>query len=136
MSVLSVVVGVIIDASHGILLAKRPAHKTLAGLWEFPGGKVESGETAYDALCRELAEEVGIAVKSAKPLLQFQHRYTERVVDLDVWLVDSFVGNAYGREGQTIRWVTHAELDHFKVPDANYRIIDALKAQKIDACHH
>jgi 8-oxo-dGTP diphosphatase len=131
MPVLSVVVGVIVAKNQHVLLAKRPAHKSLAGLWEFPGGKVEAGEQPYQALCRELDEEVGIQVQQAKPLLQFQHTYTDRVVDLDVWLVDTFVGDAFGREGQLIRWVMPSELDSYDVPDANKAIIEALKAQVI-----
>lgn len=131
MSILSVVVGVVIAKNQHILLAKRPEHKSLAGLWEFPGGKVEAGEQPYHALCRELDEEVGIQVQQAIPLIQLQHTYTDRVVDLDVWLVDSFEGDAFGREGQLIRWVLPNELDSYPVPDANKAIIDALKAKHI-----
>lgn len=130
MSILSVVVGVVVAKNQHILMAKRPANKSLAGLWEFPGGKVEAGEQPYQALCRELHEEVGIRVQQATPLLQFQHTYTDRVVDLDVWLVDSFDGDAFGREGQLIRWVLPDELDNYAVPDANKAIIGALKAKK------
>ena len=68
MSILSVVVGVVLAPNQHILMAKRPAHKSLAGLWEFPGGKVEAGENPYEALCRELNEEVGIRVQQLKSL--------------------------------------------------------------------
>lgn len=127
MSILSVVVGVVLAPNQHILMAKRPAHKSLAGLWEFPGGKVEAGEKPYEALCRELNEEVGIRVQQAKPLLQFQHSYTDKVVDLDVWLVPSFEGDAFGREGQLIRWVLLQDLEHYEVPDANRAIIALLQ---------
>lgn len=127
MSILSVVVGVVLAPNQHILMAKRPAHKSLAGLWEFPGGKVEPGEKAFEALCRELHEEVGIQVHHAKPLLQFQHSYTDKIVDLDVWLVSSFEGEAFGKEGQMIRWVLLQELNEYAVPDANRAIIELLQ---------
>ena len=119
MTLLAVAVGVILGPTGDILLAKRQKHKTLAGLWEFPGGKVEAGERPYQALCRELDEEVGITVHTAEPLLQLKHAYSDRGVALDVWLVRRFEGNAYGREGQEIRWVPLDKLNDYSVHDAN-----------------
>lgn len=128
MTLLAVAVGVILGPTGDILLAKRQKHKTLAGLWEFPGGKVEAGELPYQALCRELDEEVGITVHTAEPLIQIQHSYMDRGVALNVWLVRAFAGDAYGREGQEIRWVPLDQLDDYPVPDANRPIIAKLRA--------
>ena len=82
---LHVAAGVIRGADGHVLIAKRPLDKHQGGLWEFPGGKVEEGETAEAALARELAEELGIAVIAARPLIQVRHDYPDKQVLLDVW---------------------------------------------------
>lgn len=73
--VLHVVAAVIVDTAGRVLLARRPAHVHQGGLWEFPGGKVEAGETALQALARELREEVAVEIESARPLIRVPHRY-------------------------------------------------------------
>ena len=77
----------------------------MAGLWEFPGGKVETSGAVTDALCRELDEELGIQPLSWEPLISIEHTYPEKIVLLDVWMVRDFGGEAYGREGQAVQWV-------------------------------
>ncbi|WP_235833876.1 Nudix family hydrolase [Halopseudomonas bauzanensis] len=122
-----VIAAVIRDAQNRILIAKRPDHAHQGGLWEFPGGKVEEGETRRDGLGRELLEELGIAVTEARPLLDIRHDYPDKSVRLDVWLVTGFDGEAHGAEGQPVRWVAAAELDEYAFPAANAPIVRAAQ---------
>ena len=122
------VVAAVIRGNDGkILLAQRPAHKHQGGKWEFPGGKVESGETALQGLCRELHEELGINVQQAQPLIKVRYVYPERAVLLDVWEVTAFSGAAHGREGQPVAWFTAEQLPTLEFPPANYPIITAAR---------
>src|SRR5690606_2777302 len=108
-------------------ISLRPAHAHQGGLWEFPGGKVDADEDAFAALARELDEELGIAITSARPLIRIPHSYPDRQVLLDVWRVSSFVGTPYGREGQRIAWVAPAKLDASVFPAANGPIVTAAR---------
>lgn len=121
-----VAVGILINSAGDVLIAQRPAHTSSAGLWEFPGGKVELNENGFEALCRELHEEIGIKVTLADPWFQIQHTYPERTVLLDNWLVKEFTGEPYGAEGQLIRWVKPGELNQFQFPAGNRLIIEKL----------
>jgi len=122
-----VVVGVI-ENDHGeVLIAKRPAHVHQGGLWEFPGGKLERGETPFSALQRELQEEVAIQLEAVTPLIQIPYHYPEKSVLLDVMRVSDFHGDAAGLEGQTIRWVSKARLIDYTFPSANRSIMQALQ---------
>lgn len=122
---LHVAVGVIFDDAGRILIARRPDHLHQGGLWEFPGGKVEVGESVNEALRRELAEELDIRTSHAEPLIKIGHRYPDRSVLLDVWRIDDFAGLARGKEGQEVRWVEPAELKNYDFPAANRPIISA-----------
>lgn len=124
---LHVAAAVIRDGEGRVLIAKRPAHKHQGGLWEFPGGKVEAGETARDALARELAEELGIVVEQARPLIQVRHDYPDKQVLLDVWQVDRFAGQAHGAEGQPLAWVQAEALANYRFPAANQPIVAAAR---------
>ncbi len=118
---------VIVRDDGQILIAERPAHLHQGGLWEFPGGKLEPGESARQALQRELREEIGIEVGSARPLIRVPFDYGDRRVLLDVWRVDAFSGRAHGCEGQPIRWVLPDELAAFTFPAANRPIVTAAR---------
>lgn len=96
-------------------------------MWEFPGGKVEFGETTLTALKRELYEETGLLIIAAEPLLEVSHDYFDKAVLLDVWRVTSFDGDAAGMEGQEVRWVTVDELTAYEFPEANRPILKAVK---------
>lgn len=121
-----VAAAVILDDAGRIFLARRPDDKHQGGLWEFPGGKVEAGEPVLDALSRELDEELGITVQSARPLIQVPYHYPDKSVLLDVFVVDSFSGDPYGREGQATAWVEKADLAEYAFPAANQPILDAV----------
>lgn len=114
-----------------ILISKRPEHVHQGGYWEFPGGKVEPGESVQDALARELYEELGIEVQQApssiEPLIQIYHDYGDKQVFLDVWWVNAFIGDAHGREGQAIRWVPVNKLQDYSFPAANHPIVTACQ---------
>ena len=110
-----------------ILIAKRCDDKHQGGLWEFPGGKVEAGETAQAALARELEEELGILVTTARPLIQVRHDYPDKHVLLDVWDVSAFTGEPHGAEGQPLAWVSARQLSEYEFPAANRPIVAAAR---------
>lgn len=105
MKLIRVVCGVLVNERDELLIAQRPAGKLAAGKWEFPGGKIEPGETAAGALARELDEELGITVGAARRLLRFRHDYSDRSVDLEVLRVTGFAGEPRSREAQALLWL-------------------------------
>jgi 8-oxo-dGTP diphosphatase len=127
MNILHVAVGVIKNTHGQILISLREPSLHQGSLWEFPGGKLEFGETAQQALIRELNEELAITVLASTPLMTIKHHYPELTVQLHVFLVDQFSGLAKGNEGQTIKWVTAAELTNYQFPAANQAIIMAAQ---------
>lgn len=122
-----VVAGVIYNPLQQVLLALRPSHQHQGGLWEFPGGKVESGETVEQALRRELFEELDIYVDDARPLMRIQHCYPDKNILLDVWRVTAWHGVAQGKEGQMLEWCDSATLSSKAFPNANYPILKAIQ---------
>jgi 8-oxo-dGTP diphosphatase len=116
----------VFDDRQRVLICRRPPQAHQGGMWEFPGGKLEAGETTESALRRELKEEVGINVISTRPLIRVHHDYPDRKVLLDVWRVEKFSGKAAGHEGQPIRWVIAGELSRYRFPAANTPIIKAV----------
>ena len=124
--VLQVVVGVITKADQ-VLLSLRPADKPYAGYWEFPGGKIHAGEGELEALTRELDEELGIKVTSARPLFEHEHTYVDRKVVLSIWQVDAFTGDPKGLENQQLQWFAWHEITNLRLLAANYAIIDKAK---------
>lgn len=118
----------IFNAAGELLVALRSAEQHQGGLWEFPGGKVEADEDVRNALARELYEELGIEIdpSSTTPLIQVPHHYPDKSVLLDVFRVNGFRGEAYGREGQPLRWIKLSELSDYQFPAANQPIVNAL----------
>ena len=112
--------------NNHILIARRADHLHQGGLWEFPGGKVEKGETHHQSLVRELQEEINITITSASPMMQISHDYIDKSVTLDIWKVIEFEGNPEGAEGQEIRWVSMDELRDYDFPTANQPILQKL----------
>lgn len=127
MKFIHVAAAVIVNRAGEVLLALRPEDRHQGGLWEFPGGKVEPGEEVLAALERELQEELGIAVRQARPLIRVQHRYPDKAVLLDVWRVDGFEGEPHGREGQAVEWVAPEALPQRAFPAANQPIVTAAR---------
>ncbi len=107
---IQVAAGVLTRPGGEVLFAQRPPGKIAAGYWEFPGGKIEPGETALAALVRELDEELGVQVQQARPLIRFRHEYSNRSVVLDTWQVDGFSGQVQSREAQAFAWVRPQQL--------------------------
>lgn len=127
-----VVAAAIYDESKSqLLIAKRQDDKHQGGKWEFPGGKLEQGESPLTALKRELDEELGIQVEQARPLIKISHDYPEKTIVLDVWEVTQFAGEAHGKEGQTVKWIKLDEIDQYEFPEANLPIITAVKLPSV-----
>lgn len=122
-----VAVGVIVSNGE-FFLTKRLEHVHQGGKWEFPGGKVEAGESVAQALHRELQEEIAIDVFSCTPLLDITHDYGDKKVKLEVFLVDNFQGEPTAQEGQQQSWFSLSELSKVDFPEANIAIVDKLKA--------
>ncbi len=122
-----VVAAVIYDQQRRVLVTQRPVGKTLEGEWEFPGGKVEVGEADADALRRELREELGVQVRSARALFELAHEYPERHVQLAIWMVEDYTGAPAGLEGQPLRWEPPAALRTLPLLRADLPIVDWLE---------
>lgn len=127
MKSIHVAVGVITRGSF-VFISKRPDALHQGGRWEFPGGKVEAGESVEQALARELKEEVDLTVTNAKPMLVLEYDYPEKRVNLDVWLVEDPQGEGLGLEGQQVAWVHFQDLPQYQFPDANAPILAAVLA--------
>jgi 8-oxo-dGTP diphosphatase len=126
--ILLVVACALIDADNRILLSKRPEGKALAGLWEFPGGKVEVGETPEETLVRELKEELGIETKvpCLAPLTFASHTYEDFHLLMPLYVCRRFEGIARGMEGQEIKWVRAQALRDYQMPPADEPLIPYL----------
>ncbi len=127
MQTVPVVAAVLKDVQGRVLVTQRPAGKPLAGYWEFPGGKLESGEPPFAALQRELREELGLDVQQARPLLQLSHDYAERRVELAVWRVTRWQGAPCARESQAIAWVKPDELSRWRLLPADTPVVQRLR---------
>lgn len=126
-SYVHVAVAAIVNQTGDVLTALRLKHQHQGGLWEFPGGKVESGETVAEALSREISEELDITIEQSVPLIKIRHDYPDKSVLLDVFRVDSFTGIPKGQEGQKLEWKKISELKADEFPEANMPVIKALQ---------
>lgn len=127
-----VAVAAIVNADNEVLTSLRAGHLHQGGLWEFPGGKLEAGETAEQALERELREELGISAVTYRPLIRIGHQYSDRAVCLHVYKVKHYHGRPCGLEGQPLKWVPIDSLQADEFPAADKPIIHALK---LPACY-
>lgn len=128
---LHVAVAVLRNSSNEYLISQRLPGTHMGGLWEFPGGKLEPGESAFQALQRELYEEVGLTIRQADPLIRVEHDYPAKQVLLDTWLVTDWTGEASGREGQRVAWVGGDQLPAFQFPQANLAIVQAATLPRL-----
>src|SRR5437016_9139135 len=119
----------LIDPDGRVLLAQRPAGKHLAGLWEFPGGKVHGGETPETALIRELAEELGIDVAASclAPFTFASHAYPEFHLLMPLWVCRKWQGEVTAREGQRLAWVRPLRLADYPMPSADKPLVAMLR---------
>ncbi len=118
--------GVLCRADGAVLIAERPAGKHLAGLWEFPGGKLEPDEAPFDGLRRELEEELGILVDRAEPWLLLPWRYDTLELLLDTWRVLGWRGEPRSREGQRLDWVDPRALAPDRLAPADRELLRLL----------
>jgi 8-oxo-dGTP diphosphatase len=128
MRLLLVVAVALVDADGRVLIAQRPEGKQLAGLWEFPGGKLEPGERPEDALIRELREELGIEVKAAclAPLTFASHAYSDFHLLMPLFVCRRWDGFVQSREGQALKWVRAKALRDYPMPPADAPLIPHL----------
>ncbi|OUU80151.1 MAG: hypothetical protein CBC38_01780 [Gammaproteobacteria bacterium TMED78] len=129
-SFLQVVIGLVFDEESNVLINKRVSGKYMEGYWEFPGGKILEKEESFTALSRELKEELGIIVKKAKSLMNYSYHYAKYSVDLDIWIVEYFLGQPSSKESQEIVWTKPEELYKFKMLPSDKKIQDFLLAKK------
>lgn len=129
MKILLVAAVALIDPDGRVLLAQRPEGKSLAGLWEFPGGKVEPGESPETALIRELHEELGIETKSSclAPLTFASHAYEAFHLLMPLFVCRRWEGIVQGREGQALAWVRPNDLRNYPMPPADLPLIPILR---------
>ncbi|MEL6503679.1 MAG: 8-oxo-dGTP diphosphatase MutT [Pseudomonadota bacterium] len=127
--IVTVVACAMVDADDRILLAQRPQGKSMAGLWEFPGGKIEPGETPEEALIRELQEELGIETKTAclAPLTFASHTYENFHLLMPLYICRRWWGTVRGREDQAVKWVRAGKLRDYPMPEADLPLIPALQ---------
>lgn len=120
----------LVDADGRVLLAQRPAGKAMAGLWEFPGGKIETGELPEETLIRELKEELGITVREAclAPLTFASHTYPDFHLLMPLYVCRRWEGTAIATEGQQLAWVKPNRLREYEMPPADVPLIAHLMA--------
>ena len=123
---IEVAVGIVRDEQQRVLVGQRVVRDQYYQKWEFPGGKLESGETAVTALNRELGEELGIQVLETKPLITLDHDYPDRHVRLKVFAVTVYSGVVAGREGQALQWLAVDDLAELDFLQGNQPIIEQL----------
>lgn len=129
MNMLLVVAVALVDPDGRVLLAQRPEGKAMAGLWEFPGGKVDPGERPEQALIRELREELGIDTEASclAPLSFASHAYDDFHLLMPLWVCRKWEGIAMPREGQVLKWVRPNDLRAYPMPAADLPLIPVLQ---------
>jgi 8-oxo-dGTP diphosphatase len=123
-----VAAGILCDAAGQVLITERRCDGPFDGLWEFPGGKIDGGESSVEALNRELAEELGIQITASKPFMDLHHEYPDHTVDLEVFLVTAWQGVPSGLEGQGLRWVEPSDLDPQVLLPADAPVLEELQS--------
>jgi 8-oxo-dGTP diphosphatase len=135
--VVEVAVGVLLDGAGAVLLGQRPLGKPYAGYWEFPGGKVESGETLFAALFRELQEEIDVRIDDAEEFMVLEHDYPHAYVRLHICLVKSWQGLPRGLENQALGWLNIKDIDRLSIAGfdpvlpATLPILEKLKTLEV-----
>ncbi len=125
-----VVAAALFDAARRVLIAERPPGRHMAGRWEFPGGKADPGEGDFDALRRELREELGVEMIAARHCVTLTHAYPDRTVELSMWVVDQYRGEPRSLDGQRLKWVAVGRLTAEDILEADRPFIEALQAAR------
>jgi len=125
--IVHVAVAVIVNKNDEACISLRHKAAHQGGLWEFPGGKIETGETVEQALIREISEELDLAIELSRPLITVTHHYSDKAVCLHVRKVLAYEGQAVGVEGQPVKWVPVSQLSSYDFPEANLPIIKAIQ---------
>ena len=123
----NVAAGILCDTAGRVLIAERIGGGPFDGLWEFPGGKIVSGESSTEALSRELAEELGIEVTACVSFMNLRHEYDDRIVTIEFFIVSDWNSDPVGREGQQLRWVPRENLDADELLPADVPVVEALQ---------
>ena len=123
---LTEVVAGILARGEQVLIAERVGDGPFTGLWEFPGGKLKRGESREDGLRRELREEIGVTISEFHHLVQLDHRYPDRHVRIDFFVVTGWRGEPNGRESQELRWVSRRRLPQERLLPADEPVVEAL----------
>ena len=126
MKVIDISIAIIKNTEQQFLITLRPDASHQGGKWEFPGGKVEAGETIEQAMCRELYEEVGLTARQYKLFEKLFFDYGDKQLNLYFFVVEGFTGEALGKEGQPLRWVSKTQLAEYEFPEANRAVIAKL----------
>ena len=116
------------------LIAQRQKGKHLEAMWEFPGGKLEAGETRWAALRRELREEIAIEASAGRALMRVYCRYPEVNVLLDVWTVSAYRGQVRARERQRLAWISVDEIDDYRFPPADLPVLERIRRAAATGC--
>ena len=129
MKIVLVVAAALVDSDGRVLIAQRPDGKSLAGQWEFPGGKVEEGETPETALIRELQEELGITVKQAclAPFVFASHNYESFHLLMPLYLIRRWDGEPEAREHKALKWVRPNDMRNYEMPPADLPLVAWLQ---------
>ena len=121
-----VAVGVAVNSESCLLVGQRPAGKDFAGQWEFPGGKLEPGENAFNALVREFREETNLVIHSAMPLFTTRYDYSNASVLLHFWPITAFSGHLKGLESQALEWVSEENLSKINFLEGNRALLERV----------
>jgi len=133
MKKLQIAVGIIRNADNAIFITRRAVDAHMANKWEFPGGKIETGETPEQALIRELQEEVGILAQEPALFETLEYTFPDRHISLWFYIVDKWQGDPWGKEGQPGEWVAVSALEAAAFPPANEPVVARLKTEFLSA---
>ncbi|MFT4629251.1 MAG: 8-oxo-dGTP diphosphatase [Cryomorphaceae bacterium] len=129
---IEVAVGIVYNQAGHVLVGQRVVEDMYFNKWEFPGGKLEQGESSEFALVREFREEVGIHIIRSRPLMLLEHDYPDRQVRLHVRIVEDYQGEVQSLEGQAIKWVAPMDLQELDFLQGNQAILEALISREIN----
>ncbi|MEI6896052.1 MAG: 8-oxo-dGTP diphosphatase MutT [Psychromonas sp.] len=123
MKIIDISIAIVKNADNHYLICLRSHDSHQGGKWEFPGGKVENNESVEQAMQRELFEEVGLIATEQRFVEKIFFDYGDKQLNLHFYLIEKFTGEAFGKEGQSVKWISKAQFKHYNFPDANKDVI-------------